>query len=48
VARLVLATLLATKGTVAWIGTGQSPEGLADVVEITQPNHRQCVCCCIR
>jgi hypothetical protein len=39
VARLVLATLLATKGTVAWIGTGQAPEGLADVVEITQPNH---------
>ncbi|HEV8397458.1 MAG TPA: hypothetical protein VGQ37_24405 [Vicinamibacterales bacterium] len=39
VARLVLATLLATKGTVAWIGTGQAPEGLADVVEITQPNN---------
>ena len=39
VARLVLATLLATKGTVAWIGTGQAPEGLADVVEITQPTH---------
>jgi hypothetical protein len=39
VARLVLATLLQTKGTVAWIGTGQAPEGLADVVEITQPNH---------
>lgn len=39
VARLVLATLLETKGTVAWIGTGQAPEGLADVVEITQPNH---------
>jgi hypothetical protein len=39
VARLVLATLLSTKGTVAWIGTGESPEGLADVVEITQPNH---------
>lgn len=39
VARLVLATLLATKGTVAWIGTGEAPEGLADVVEITQPNH---------
>jgi hypothetical protein len=39
VARLVLATMLATKGTVAWIGTGESPEGLADVVEITQPNH---------
>ena len=39
VARLVLATVLATKGTVAWIGTGQAPEGLADVVEITQPNH---------
>jgi len=38
VARLVLATLLQTKGTVAWIGTGQAPEGLADVVEITQPN----------
>ena len=39
VARLVLATLLATKGTVAWIGTGESPEGLADVVEITESNH---------
>jgi hypothetical protein len=39
VARLVLATLMVTKGTVAWIGTGQAPEGLADVVEITQPNH---------
>jgi hypothetical protein len=39
VSRLLLATLLATKGTVAWIGVGQSPEGLADVVEITQPNH---------
>jgi hypothetical protein len=23
---------------VAWIGTGESPEGLADVIEITQPN----------
>jgi hypothetical protein len=34
-----LSTLLVTKGTVAWIGTGQAPEGLADVVEITQPNH---------
>jgi hypothetical protein len=39
VTRLVLATMLATKGTVAWIGTGQAPEGLADVIEITQPNH---------
>jgi uncharacterized membrane protein YgcG len=39
VSRLLLATLMATKGTVAWIGTGQAPEGLADVLEITQPNH---------
>lgn len=39
VARLVLGMLMATPGTVAWIGTAQSPEGTADVLEITQANH---------
>jgi hypothetical protein len=38
VTRLLLATLLATKGTSAWIGIGQAPEGVADVIEITEPN----------
>jgi hypothetical protein len=38
VTRLILATLLATKGTPAWIGVGQAPEGVADVIEITEPN----------
>jgi hypothetical protein len=39
VARLLLGTLMATQGTTAWIGTAEAPEGKADVVEITQPNH---------
>ncbi len=39
VARLMLATLMSTPGTVAWIGTAQAPEGTADVLEITQPSH---------
>jgi hypothetical protein len=39
VARLVLGMVLATSGSAAWIGTAQSPEGTADVVEVTQPNH---------
>jgi len=34
VARLLLATLLSTNAPVAWIGTAQSPEGNADVLEI--------------
>jgi hypothetical protein len=38
VTRLILATLLASKGTPAWIGVGQAPEGVADVIEITEPN----------
>jgi hypothetical protein len=38
VTRLILATLLATKGTPAWIGIGQAPEGVADVIEIIEPN----------
>jgi hypothetical protein len=38
VTRLILATLLATTGTPAWIGIGQAPEGVADVIEITEPN----------
>lgn len=33
--RLTLLLLLATDGTVAWVGTAQSPDGTADVVEIT-------------
>jgi len=34
VARLLVATLLTTSAPVAWIGTAQSPEGTADVLEI--------------
>lgn len=39
VARLLLGMLMATPGTAAWIGTAQSPEGTADVLEITQSGH---------
>jgi uncharacterized membrane protein YgcG len=34
VARLLLAMLLTTSSPVAWIGTAQSPEGTADVLEV--------------
>lgn len=34
VARLLLAFLLHTDGPVAWIGTAQSPDGTADVLEV--------------
>src|SRR6185436_674497 len=34
VARLLLAILLTTDSPVAWIGTAQSPEGTADVLEV--------------
>ena len=34
VSRLLLAFLLTTDGPVAWIGTAQSPEGTADVLEV--------------
>jgi hypothetical protein len=34
VARLLVAVLLNTSAPVAWIGTAQSPEGTADVIEI--------------
>jgi len=34
VGRLVLAILLTTSSPVAWIGTAQSPEGTADVLEV--------------
>ena len=34
VARLLLAILLATDNPVAWIGTAESPEGKADVLEV--------------
>jgi hypothetical protein len=34
VARLLLAMLLTTDSPVAWIGTAQSPEGTADVLEV--------------
>ncbi len=34
VARLLLAFLLATDSPVAWIGTAQSPDGTADVLEV--------------
>jgi hypothetical protein len=39
VARLLLGMLLSTNGQVAWIGTAQSPDGIADVLEITVPDH---------
>lgn len=35
--RTLLAVLLRTEGTVAWIGTAQSPDGTADVLEVTPP-----------
>jgi hypothetical protein len=34
VARLLLAFLLTTDSPVAWVGTAQSPEGTADVLEV--------------
>jgi hypothetical protein len=33
-ARVLLALLLTTSGTVAWVGTAESPDGKADVLEI--------------
>jgi hypothetical protein len=38
VSRLLLAFLLATDSPVAWIGTAQSPEGTADVLEVKSTN----------
>jgi hypothetical protein len=35
VARMLLGMLLSTNGQAAWIGTAQSPDGTADVLEIT-------------
>ncbi len=35
VSRLLVTLLLSTDGTIAWIGTAESPEGSADVVEVT-------------
>jgi hypothetical protein len=35
--RLLLGMLLVSNGSVAWIGTAQSPDGTADVLEITPP-----------
>jgi hypothetical protein len=37
VARLLLTLLLTPEGTVAWVGTAESPDGSADVVEVTPP-----------
>ena len=37
-ARLTLVWLLTTDGSVAWIGTAESPDGTADVVEVRPPN----------
>ena len=37
-ARLTLVWLLTTDGSVAWIGTAESPDGTADVVEVKPPN----------
>lgn len=37
-ARLMLAWLLDAGGPVNWIGTAESPDGKADVLEITRPN----------
>jgi hypothetical protein len=37
-ARLMLAWLLTADGSVAWVGTAESPDGKADVVEVTVPN----------
>jgi hypothetical protein len=38
VARLLLGMLLMTDSPVAWIGTAQSPEGTADVLEVKTPD----------
>jgi hypothetical protein len=38
VARLLLGMLLATNGSVAWVGTAQSPDGTADVLEVRAPD----------
>jgi hypothetical protein len=38
VARLLLAILLTTDNPVAWVGTAQSPEGTADVLEVKGPD----------
>ncbi len=38
VSRLLLGMLLVSNGSVAWIGTAQSPDGTADVLEITAPD----------
>ena len=35
VSRLLLTLLLSADGTVAWVGTAESPDGSADVVEVT-------------
>jgi hypothetical protein len=35
--RLVLTVLLSTDSPVAWVGTAESPDGTADVIEITPP-----------
>ena len=37
VARLLLTLLMTPEGTVAWVGTAESPDGSADVVEVTPP-----------
>lgn len=37
-ARLALVWLLTTDGPVAWIGTAESPEGTADVLEVKPAN----------
>jgi hypothetical protein len=38
VSRLLLAILLSTDSPVAWIGTAQSPDGTADVLEVKTPD----------
>jgi hypothetical protein len=38
VTRLLLAFLLTTDSAVAWIGTAQSPDGTADVLEVKSPD----------
>jgi hypothetical protein len=38
VARLLLGILLTTNAPVAWIGTAQSPDGTADVLEVKTPD----------
>jgi hypothetical protein len=37
-ARLMLAWLLTADGEVVWVGTAESPDGTADVLEVTPPN----------